>query len=273
LALGLFLLPVCLAWGGAEAPGEIINLEEKKFTGLVRWKSLTRVYIVKSGGGERGVASLELEVPEKAVRSLRIKEPAELAQADKLLQANNLPQAIAALDKLAQDYQMMIWDLKATRLLAEAYLRDGKADQAVRACERAFDKRKQLELSGEVAPLYWQALMAAGRSAKLEELLTQAAKSPVPEAQARANVLRGDMLRKQRKDKESLRDGYLRTVVLCRAETDPAVRLVRAEALYKAAQCLEEQREISRANELRILCRNEHSGTPWAARLEAGERN
>ncbi len=271
-ALLLLLLPGGAAFAGAEAPGEIMNTEGKSFKGLLRWKSLNRVYMVKSGGVNSATA-VEFEVPLNMVKTLRVAEPAEFAQANKLLQENKLPQAIAVLDKLAQDYAMLNWDLRATRWLAEAYLRDGKAVEAVRACERVMDKRKELALSGEVAPSYWQALLAAGRFNRLEELLDLAAKSAAPEGLARAYILRGELWRKQGKQKEALRDGYLRTVVLYKEAREPVVREARAEALYKAAQCLDELGQLQRATEMRTKCLNEHGESVWAQRVKAGERS
>ncbi len=272
LSLVLLLLPICTAFAGAEAPGEIMNTEGKPFKGVLRWKSQNRVYIVKSGGPNSATA-VEFEVPLNMVQTLRVAEPAELAQAYKLLQENKLTQAIAVLDKLAQDYAMLTYDLRATRWLSDAYLRDGKPLEAVRACERVMDKRKELALSGEVAPSYWQALLAAGRFNKLEELLDLAAKSAAPEGLARAYVLRGELLRKQGKQKDALRDGYLRTVVLYKEAREPAVREARAEALYKAAQCLDELGQIQRATEMRTKCLNEHGESAWAQRVKAGERS
>lgn len=271
LTVLLLLLTAGSVKAAAEAAGEIVNTENKSFKGLIHYKALNKVYIVKNSAGSGG-AVLELEVPLAAVKTLVVAEPPELRPAIQLARDGKLAPAIAALDKVAQDYLMLQWDVPATRWLAEAYLRDGKPELAMRACERVTDKRPEAAISGELAPWYWQALLASGRNNKLEDLLIAAAKSGVPDGQARANVMRGEMLHKQAKSKDALRDGYLRTVVLFKGWRDPMVREARAEALYKAAECFDDLGMISAATKMRTLCMNEHADSDWARRLKAGER-
>ncbi len=273
LSITLLLLTAGSVQAAAEAPGEIINTEGKSFKGVIRWKALTKVYIVKSStGAAGGNAAIELEVPLATVKAIAVAEPAEYRPAVQLFRENKFPLAIAALDKLVQEYAMLQWDVPATRWLAEAYLRDGKPDPAVRACERVIDKRPELALGGEVAPAYWQALLSAGRNNKLEDLLVAAAKSGMADGQARANILRGELLRKQNKSKDALRDGYLRTVVLFKGWPQPLVREARAEALFKAAQCFDDLGQIAPATKMRTICMNEHPESDWARRLKSGDR-
>lgn len=255
----------------AEANGLIVTAE-KQLRGSIRWKALGKVYIVKSSSGGAPGAVVELEVPLATVKSISVVEPPELRPAVQLVRDNKLQPAIAALDTLAQEYAMLQWDVTATHWLAEAYLRDGKPEQAVRACERVTDKRPEDAISGELASTYWQALLAAGRNNKLDELLNTAAQSSLPEGQARANVMRGEILRKQGKSKDALRDGYLRTIVLFKGWRDSAVREARAEALFKAAQCFDDLGMIPPASKLRKLCMEDHMDSDWARRLKAGER-
>lgn len=270
-----FILPLLLlaggrVWAAAEAEGTIINTEDKPFKGLVSYKSLSKVYIVKTTGA--GGAVLELEVPLATVKSLAVAEPPALRPAVQQVREGKFQAAIPVLDNLAQDYILLQWDVPATRWLVEAYLRDGKPDKAVRACDRVIDKRPEAALSGELGPIYWQALLAAGQNNKLDDQLTAAAKSPSPEAQARANIMRGEVLRKQSKSKDALRDGYLRTVVLFKWSRDPGVRDARAEALFKAAECFDDLGTIQAASNLRKICMTEHAESEWARRLKAGER-
>ena len=260
------------AMAAAEVNGVIVNTDGKQFRGVVRWKSLSKVYVVKSGAGGAAGAAIELEVPLSSVKSISVAEPAELRPAIQLVRDGKFQPAIAALDPLAQDYAMLQWDVVATRWLADAYIHDGKPEQAVRACERVTEKRPDAAVSGELSSTYWQALLAAGRNNKLDELLEAAGKSGAPDGQARANVMRGEVLRKQGKSKDALRDGYLQTVVLFRGWPDPAVRDARAEALFKAAQCFDDLGMIAPASKMRTLCLNEHAESDWARRLKAGER-
>ncbi|MFZ4398224.1 MAG: tetratricopeptide repeat protein [Kiritimatiellia bacterium] len=271
LTMVLLFLTAGSVQAGVEAQGEIITTDKpaKEFKGLVRWNATKKVYIVKTLSG---ATAIEFEVAGTSVKSLAVAEPADIRQAVQSVRDNKLPQAIVALDKLAQDYLMLQWDMVATRWLAEAYIRDGKPDLAVRACERVTDKRPDAAISGEMAPWYWQALLSAGRFNKLEDLLVFAAKSPMPDGQARANIIRGELLRKQGKSKEALREGYLRTVVLFKGWRDPAVRDARAEALFKAAQCFDDLGQISPATRMRTICMNEHADSRWSGKLKAGDR-
>jgi len=271
LTVLLLLLTADSVKAAAEAAGEIVNTDNRPFKGLIHYKALNKVYIVKNSAGNGG-AVLELEVPLAAVKTLAVAEPPELRPAVQLVRDGKLAPAIAALDKVALEYSMLQWDVSATRWLAEAYLRDGKPEPAMRACERVTDKRPEAAISGELAPWYWQALLAANRNNKLEDLLIAAAKSGVPDGQARASVMRGEMLRKQAKSKDALRDGYLRTVVLFKGWRDPLVREARAEALYKAAECFDDLGMITAATQMRTRCMAEHADSDWARRLKAGER-
>ena len=266
------MLATSSVWAAAEVNGVVVNTEGKQFRGLVHWKALNKLYVIKTSAGGANSAAIELEVPLAQVKSVAVTEPPEYRLAVQQVRDNKLPLAIAALDTLAQEYAMLQWDVPATRWLAEAYLRDGKPEQAVRACERVTDKRPETAISGEMAPAYWQALLAAGRNNKLEDLLITAAKSGAADGQARANVMRGEVLRKQAKSKDALREGYLRTVVLFRGWRDPAVRESRAEALFKAAECFDDLGLIAPATKMRTLCMNEHADSDWARKLKAGER-
>jgi hypothetical protein len=265
-----FLLLAGSAKAAAEAVGVIVT-DSREYRGLIRWNGLNKVYVVKSISGAAGTA-IELEVPPSAVKSLSVTAPPALAAAIQQVKSGQLQPAIATLETVAKDYAMLQWDVPATRWLVDAYLRDGKAEPAVRACERVTDKQPETACSGELAPWYWQALLAAGRNNRLEDLLTAAAKSGSPDGQARANVMRGEMLRKQNRSKDALRDGYLRTVVLFKDWRDPAVREARAEALYKAAECFDDLGLIASATKMRTLCMTEHADSDWARRLKAGER-
>ena len=84
--------------------------------------------------------------------------------------------------------------------------------------------------------------------------------------------MHGEVLRRLSKNKEALRDGYLRTVVLFKGARDPATRDARAEALFKAAQCFDDLGLIAPASRMRTTCINEHADSEWAQRLKAGDR-
>jgi len=249
LAILLFLPAVCSVQAGAEVDG-----------------------VVESMVGAAGGATLRFEVAPGDVKALSVTEPPALQPAAQLVRDGKFQPAIVALEQVAQDYSMLQWDASALRWLAEAYVRDGKPEQAVRACERVTDQRPDMAIASEMAAWYWRALLAAGRNNKLDDLLKKADESPLPAAHARANNMHGELLRRQAKSREALRDGYLRTVVLFKGARDPALRDARAEALFKAAQCFDDLGLIAPATRMRSACSNEHADSDWARRLKAGEQ-
>lgn len=261
---GAALLLLLLGVGPAravDASGVIWNAENKAFEGVVRWKGVTKVYTVTMKNG------VELEIPLKDVDHMRIAEPAGFKAAVEQVREGKGAQAIPVLDQMAQDYAMLQWDVAATRWLAEACLRGGKPDKAVSGCERVIERKPDAAVIGEMAPVYWQALLAAGRNAKLDEVLTAAGKSTNPEALARIYLMRGDMLKKQNDPAGALREGYLRTVVLC-----PTARGPRAEALFKASKELDELGQVNQAGGLRGILLREYADSEWAQRVRAGDR-
>ena len=259
-AILVLLLPVVDPSRAADANGVIWNAENKAFDGAIRWKGLVKVYTVTKN-------NIEYEIPLKDVAQMRIAEPAGFKAAVEFVRTGKGAQAIPVLEQVAQDYTMLQWDVSATRWLAEAYLRDSKPDKAVMVCERVVERKPDAATVGELALVYWQALLAANRNTKLDDTLTAAAQSPNPEVLARVFLMRGDLLRKQNDVAGSLREGYLRTVVLC-----PTVRAPRAEALYKASKGLDELGLVGPAGNLRTILLREYADSEWAQRIRAGDR-
>jgi TolA-binding protein len=261
LALGgLALLAACPA-AAREVQGRLSTTDDKTCDGTIRWKGVAKVYIVSKN-------NIDLEVPPNKVRAIAVPEPTELRAAIRDVQEGRLPRAIAALSKIVDDYAMLQWDLSAARWLAEAHLKDGKPDVAARACEKVIADHPDAGVEGELAPVYWRALLAAGRSSKLNELLDKAAASEQPETQARALTLRGEILRKQGDLKAALRDGYLRAIVLY-----PKNVTARAEALYRAQSAFDELGQISYAEKTRRQLLTEYPNSEGAQKLRAGERS
>ncbi len=244
-----------------EVQGTITTTDDKSFDGVIRWKGVAKVYIVSKN-------NIDLEVVPGKVREITVAEPTGLREAIRAVQGGRLPQAIPVLVKLADDYAMLQWDVPATRWLAEAHLKDGKPDQAVRVCEQAVDHHPNGALDGELAPVYWRALLAAGRGSKLADLLDKAAGAAAPETQARAWTMRGEILRKQGDLKGALRDGYLRAIVLY-----PKTPVARAEALYRAMSCFEELGQLAYAEKMRKHLLTEYPDSEGAQRLKSGDRS
>ena len=115
---------------------------------------------------------------------------------------------------------------------------------------------------GDLAVMYWQALLKANRSAKLEELLDQAIKKGGREASASALVLRGDLLMARKQPRDALKDGYLRVVVLYEN-----VRAVQPEALFKAAKAFEALQQNPNAEKMRTMLRTKFPSSEFAKQL------
>jgi len=244
-----------------DVKGVITRTDDKQFEGVIRWKGVAKVYVVSQN-------NIDFEIAPDKVRDISVAEPAGYREAVRAVQDGKLPQAIATLHKLADDYAMLQWDVPATRWLAEAHIKDGKPDLAIRACEQVIDHKPEAALAGDLAPVYWQALLAGGRSSKLADLLDKAANAPQPDVQARVLTMRGEILRKQGDLKGALRDGYLRAIVLC-----PKAQAARADALYRAMTCFEELGQIAHAEKMRKLLLADYPNSDGAQRLKSGDRS
>ena len=252
-----------LAAGAAQAldvTGSLVTKDEKSFTGVIKWKGGTvRVYVVTAG-------KIDVEFSREQIKELSIPEPAGYKEAVKAVQEGHPQQAIPVLDRIAQDYVMLQWDEPATRVLAEAYLGSGDTAGALRACEKVIAAKPEAAYSGEMAPLYWQALLKSGKTSKLEDLLEQAIKSGSEEATASALIMRGDALSAKGDFKAALKDGYLRVITLYRA-----VRPAQPEALFKAAKALDQMNQAPRAETMRKQLLTEFGSSDWALQVKGGK--
>jgi len=251
-----------LAAGAAQAvdvTGSLVTTDEKPFTGVIKWKGSTRVYIISNKG-------VELEVPPTKIKEMSITEPAGYKEAVKAVQEGHPQQAIPVLERIAQDYVMLQWDEPATRALAEAYLKDGKSADAVRACEKVIAVKPEAAYVGEMAPIYWQALLKSDRATKLESLLEQAIMTGGAEATAFALIMRGDILFAKGDFKAALKDGYLRVITLFRS-----VRTAQAEALFKAAKAFDQINQAPRAEMMRKQLLSEYGSSDWANQVKGGK--
>lgn len=254
-----FLLAAGAAWA-VDVTGTLVTKEDKQFTGVIKWKGgQAKVYVVSTG-------KLDLEFAPAQVKDLTIPEPAGYKDAVKAVQEGRPQQAIPVLERISQDYVMLQWDQPATRALAEAYLGEGKHAEALRACDKVIAANPDAAVTGEMAPLYWQALLKADRTSKLEELLEQAIKTGSPEATASALIMRGDILSAKSDFKGALKDGYLRVVTLFRS-----VKSVQPEALFKAAKAFDGINQATRAETMRKQLLTEYGSSEWAAKIKGGK--
>ena len=242
----------------AQIQGVITTLEGRKIEGTITWKARDKAYGVIAKGG-----NVELEMAPASISELVIPRPRELDAAIAAVQQGTAASAVPILEKMISEYFMLQWDKVATHYLAEAHLKSGDADKAVRVCEKIISANAEAAYLGEIAPLYWQALLKLNRTSKVEDLLSKAIKSGDRVSSAAALIMRGDLLLASGDTneiaKQALRDGYLRVVMLYKSE-----KAVQPEALYKAAKCFEKIGQTSRADQMRSALKGEFAASEWA---------
>ena len=243
----------------ADVTGSLVTKEGKTFTGTIRWKAASRVYFFSDG-------KFELEFAPSQIKDMTIPEPAGYGDAVKAVREGRPQQAIPVLERIAQDYVMLRWDVLATRVLVEACLNNNDATAALRACDKVIAAKPDAAYSGEMAPLYWQALLKSGKTSKLDALLEQSIKTGTPEATAYALIMRGDMLSGKGEFKNALKDGYLRVITLYRA-----VRAAQPEALFKAAKAFDQINQAPRAETMRRQLLTEFGSSDWARQVKGGK--
>lgn len=241
----------------AQVAGSVITTENKTMSGAIKWKVREKVYAVTTAN------KVEIELAPASISEFQIPKPKELDAAIASVQQGNAAAAIPVLEKIANDYLMLQWDGIATRLLADAYVMAGELEKAIRVCEKVISSNPEAAYLGEMAPAYWQALLKASRTSKVEDLLGKAIKSGNREASAFALNMRGDVILASGDTKEAtkkaLRDGYLRVVALYKSE-----KAAQPEALYKAAKCFEKLGQSTRAEQMRSTLKSEYGTSEWA---------
>jgi tetratricopeptide (TPR) repeat protein len=236
--------------------GTLVNTDGKAFPGLLKWKVREKAYNVSAN-------NMDMEIPLASVADIQVPKPKDLDNAEKQVAAGNSATAIPLLEKVSKDYFMLKWDKPAIRLLAEAYLKSGETEKAIKICENIGNADPTAFYLGEIAPMYWQALLKANRTAKVEELVLKAIKSGDRVASAFALLMRGDLILATGDTPDNalkaLRDGYLRVVLLYRSEKEAV-----PEALYKAGKCFEKAGQSARAEQMRSELKKDFSTSPWA---------
>ncbi len=244
----------------AQVAGTILTTDKKTVQGQIRWMSAAKKYIVMTA--RPGGTQIEIELLPNQVEKINVPQPKELNAALQAVRSGNHAAAIPVLEKIMSAYAMLQWDEVAARALAEAQMLNNNPAGAVKACEVVIATKPEAAYMGDLAVMYWQALLKANRSAKLEELLDQAIKKGGREASASALVLRGDLLMARKQPRDALKDGYLRVVVLYEN-----VRAVQPEALFKAAKAFEALQQNPNAEKMRTMLRTKFPSSEFAKQL------
>jgi hypothetical protein len=246
----------------AQINGTILTTDNKTVQGQIRWMSAAKKYVVLTTRAN-SATTIELELQPSQVAKISVPQPKELGPAVQAVRSgNNVAAAIPVLEKIIRDYTMLQWDEVAARALAEAQMMNNNPAGAVKACEVVIATKPEAAYMGDLAVIYWQALLKADRSAKLSGLLDEAIKKGGREASASALILRGDMLMDKKQPRDALKDGYLRVVVLYEN-----VRSAQPEALFKASKAFDALQQNPNAEKMRTLLRTKYPGSEYAKKL------
>lgn len=263
LFAGLFLAIAMLApslFAQGQVPARLTLDDGRSISGKVRWMPMQKKYVLtrsmKSG------QSTTIELPLAKVKSVEAPQPKNLVPAIKAVKAGKGAAAIPVLKDIVKDYAMLRWDEPAAQYLAEAQLQTGDAAGAVKTCEALIDVKPELSYLGDLAPIYWQALLKTGKTGKLGALISKAISQGNPSVSAHALIMRGDMLMEKREALNALKDGYLRVIVLYANVKD-----VQPEALFKGAKAFEALGQNANAEKLRSELRSKFPRSSFAKQL------
>jgi tetratricopeptide (TPR) repeat protein len=219
----------------------------------IQWRASEQSYRVET---EEGI----IPVPKAQVENLEIDKPADLDKATAMISARQYAQAIPILDEIVSKYNMLVWDNEARRLQGVAYLAQNDPKKAADALEGYVANAAKDEVALDVMTLYWTAMLKAGRTATLKKALDEAVVSNVRATAAAATLMRGNMSREASQREAALLD-YLRVVILF-----DSVKQIQPEALFKAAEVLDELRD-PRADVLKRRLTQEYKDSEYAAKL------
>lgn len=229
--------------------GTVTTANDSK-KGDIKWQTRSKTYLLTMKKGKTDVTA---EYPLDEVVSLDIPVPQGYEKAVEMVTRGNGTAAIQPLQKIIQEYRMLVWDKPAGRYLVEAYLSTGQAQKAYDTAQGIINEDKSAAWSGDLAPAYWQALLKLGKMPQLENCLKKAASSGDRASSANALVMRGDMLLAAGNDsqdayRQALTDAYLRVALMY---NDEPCKEARRAAMDKAAFCFDKLGMAARAEGMR----------------------
>jgi len=239
--------------------GTLIQKDGRRQEGDLRWHSLEKEYVVTSG-------NRQMRVNPSMVAGIDVPEPPGLQEAIRNVELGNYNAALSVLTDIMKEYRRLKWDTVAARYAAEAHLGNGAPGEAVTLCERLIAVNPSAQYEGEVASMYWKALVEAGREDKLEAILEEAIKKGPRPLAALAQVRRGDIDFRKGNFEDALIDGYLRTVLMYTQQ-----KRYQPEALFKAAQCFDKINRPAKAEEMRKTLLAQYPDSEYSTRARVGK--
>ncbi len=254
----LVMMAVAACWMVSEVAvaQDVVQLTNGKKVQVrsIRWVESEQAYRVETMEGSM------LPLPKAQVQGLSISKPAEYDKAVGLLATKQYAAAIPMLEEIITKYKMLTWDNKARVLLAKAYLAQSEPKKAVSVLEGYMSSVSKAEVPPELIQTYWTALLQSNQNEALKKELDSVVATGTRQMVATAMVMRGNMNRDAGQKEVALLD-YLRVVILFEN-----IKEAQPEALYKAAEILEELRD-PRADELRKKLVQEYKDSDYAAKL------
>lgn len=248
------LAALCLASSIASAaePRVLIVTTEgnRQYNGTARWMPVQKQFVVNYQQGGTAMTA-ELSPDQIAWDKLKVAEPENwksLGAAVVGIKGDDKVPAkvIADLEGVMKDYAMLEYDVKAARELLRIHLREKRPADAMRVANDLLFVRPDAASASDAAPLIWDAMMQTKKTDNLEALLSQAVQQGSRAVAAQASLVRGDLLRAEGRDRDALKDGYLRVITLFKAE-----RALQPTALYKAALAFDALQEVQYAEKMR----------------------
>ena len=220
----------------------------------IKWFETRREYQVENADGSMIPVALD------DVESLEVTKPAEYDKAVQALAARQYDAAIPVLEDLVTRYRRLQWDAKSRELLATAFVAKGDNKKAVQVLGDLMAGTSRNQITDEQRSMYWSALMGAQMTAVLKKEIAEALAGESKSLAALAMIKRGDVFRAEGKREDAVLD-YMRAVIVYESE-----REVHPEALFKAAQLLDEMRD-PRADELKRKLVSMYPDSPYARKL------
>lgn len=192
--------------------------------GDIKWNSRAKAYELKAGK-----ISMTYELAK--VDSLDIEKPKNFDNLVKAVESGAGASAVRGLEAIVSEYKMLVWDKTAAKYLVEAYLQMNQPQKAFDAARVVMAEDKTAAYKGDMAPAYWQALLATNRKPQLENCLRLAVSEGSRPMSAEALMMRGDITVKEGTEspqayRRALVDSYLKVALM-----------------YNDTECIEQRRK------------------------------
>jgi tetratricopeptide (TPR) repeat protein len=256
---GVALVLLMAASQALAIKGVIVGTDNRRMSGDIRWQQAKKEYILTADG-------VTMTLKPSQVKQVIVSRPAGLDKAVADVKGGRFAAALPALETFGGDYTWRQGDVRAARNPAQAQLGLKNARQAILICERLIEANPQAAFQGDLAEIYWQALVEDGREATLTKIMNRIVKEGSRDLAALAQIRRADVAMKKSAYRDALVDGYLRTYVLYNDVPQYA-----PEALFKSVKCFEQLNESANAEKMRKRLLAEFPDSSYSKQIAMGK--